>query len=98
MKPSIGRIVHYQIDEVDQPAATVPAIVNSINGDGSLNLTCFYPLNIRYERHVKQSDTPKLNHWNWPPREETEEPREIPDPGKPLPPQRYTGPAPIQLL
>jgi hypothetical protein len=39
MKPTLGRIVHYQDPDTNPIMA---AIVNSIEADGALNLTVFY--------------------------------------------------------
>ncbi|SHT53485.1 Uncharacterised protein [Mycobacteroides abscessus subsp. abscessus] len=64
MKPSIGRIVHYQ----HNGAEPLPAIVVAVDGD-RVDLTWFGPFGLTsFRRGVEYSEAPKVNYWSWPPR------------------------------
>lgn len=67
-KPTIARIMHYQID--DPEAAPVAALVVEIDEHGLPTLALFDPATngIRYKRAVPLADKPTPNHANWPPR------------------------------
>ena len=66
MKPSIGRIVHYQVtEEITYPAIIVQ--VSDIDQDCDV-LLCIFGFGTPMIRYVAFSETPKLGHWFWPPR------------------------------
>ena len=71
MKPTIGRIVHYQ-KPADEPGHPFAAIVTSVDPDGTLGLYVIDPEG-PYFRNVStqggpDADTPTPGCWNWPPR------------------------------
>lgn len=75
MKPSIGRIVHFQSNE-----GTLAAIITAVHPDNHVNLTVFAPNRVPGWITLGQKGTPEetplipyaeeptLGHWNWPPR------------------------------
>lgn len=71
MKPTIGRIVHYQSygtpggEYLPEPRA---AIVTEVDGDGVVGLAVLNPTGMFFNRGVPYSETPKPGHWSWPPR------------------------------
>lgn len=78
MKPSIGRIVHYQAygTPVDPSgkAAYKPepraAIVTEVCDDSNeaVGLAVLTPQGMFFNRSVPYSEEPKPGHWSWPPR------------------------------
>ena len=67
MKPSIGRIVHYQ--PTGNEPETVAAIITAVRDSGAVNLAAFLP-SAEYFKvvDVPYSETPKSGCWSWPPR------------------------------
>jgi len=80
VKPSVGRIVHYQSygtpggEYTPQPWAAVITEVDApkpTDGDGvCVGLCVLNPTGQFFNQHVPYSDAPKPDHWNWPPRVE----------------------------
>ena len=68
MKPTIGRIVHYQSYNEGGKCAYA-SIITQINPDGTVELTTFGPNSLYYQHNVAYSEAPKEKHWNWPPRD-----------------------------
>lgn len=72
MKPSVGRIVHYQSygtpggEFLPEPRA---AIIAEVLEDDVCQVVVFNPTGIFFNR-VPFSEQPKPGHWNWPPRVE----------------------------
>lgn len=75
MKPSVGRIVHYQTygtpggEYLSEPMA---AIVTKVYPGGSLvDLSVFYDSGLSFRRGVKYAAgrPPVPGCWSWPPRE-----------------------------
>ncbi|AEV52215.1 hypothetical protein [Nocardia phage NBR1] len=68
MKPTVGRIVHYQ-----HPGATTPTaalVVNVEDKPGYVRLRCFPPDGgLGYSVLAGYSETPRNGCWSWPPRE-----------------------------
>ena len=67
-KPSVGRIVHYHIEDNGEPIAAI--ITRAIDG-GVVDLTLFSPPLERpqVERITCAfSPTPRAKCWSWPPR------------------------------
>lgn len=62
MKPSIGRIVHY--NSAVGPAA---ALVIDVDGAGDVTLQVFYPDGYIVLAHRIEQGT-ELGQWDWPPR------------------------------
>lgn len=74
MKPSIGRIVHYQSygtpggEYLPEPRA---AVITAIHGDsGAVGLCILNPTGMFFNEVVEhaQDDKPVPGRWNWPPR------------------------------
>ena len=71
MKPSIGRIVHYQSygtpggEFLPEPRAAIIAAV--IDDAGLCDVVVFNPQGLFFNR-VPYSEEPAPGHWNWPPR------------------------------
>ena len=73
MKPTIGRIVHYQSygtpngEYLPKPIAS---IITQVHTDGEfVGLCVFNPTGLFFKESVQYSEEPKPGHWNWPPRE-----------------------------
>lgn len=66
MKPSIGRIVIFT-HHGSTPARPMvsPAVVHSVNDDGSLNLMVLALANAFASRQVSEGNQP--GQWHWPP-------------------------------
>jgi hypothetical protein len=74
MKPSIGRIVHYQSygtpggEYLAEPrAAVITALVDG-HDHGYVGLAVFNPTGMFFHTEVPFSADPKPGHWSWPPR------------------------------
>jgi hypothetical protein len=69
MKPTIGRIVHYQrygSPGGEHKAEPSPAIVTHVYEDGlTCQLTVFNPNGV-YMNKTPFAETPTPGHWNWP--------------------------------
>lgn len=73
MKPTVGRIVHYQShgspdgSHKSQPRA---AIVTEVPEDkeGAVGLCVLNPTGQYFNQNVPYSEEPKAGHWNWPPK------------------------------
>ena len=69
MKPSVGRIVHYQSygtpngEFKSQPRA---AVITEVVDDSTVHLCVLNPTGQFFNLNVKQGDGP--GQWNWPPR------------------------------
>jgi len=70
MKPTIGRIVHFE----DGAYGTCAALITNVDDESSVTLALFrkYPPIEDQEPVVyvkaEYSDTPEIGHWSWPPR------------------------------
>lgn len=70
MKPTIGRIVHYQSygtpggEYTAEPRA---AVVTEVHADNLVGLCVLNPTGQVFRRSVPFSEEPKPGHWNWPP-------------------------------
>lgn len=76
MKPTIGRIVHYQSygtpggEYLPEPrAAVVTAIMTTEFGEGYVALAILNPTGLFFNESVPHApdDVPTPGHWNWPP-------------------------------
>lgn len=72
MKPSVGRIVHYQAyGTPNGEFESVPraAIITDVHNEekGEVSVCVFNPQGVFFNR-VPYSEEPKPGHWNWPPR------------------------------
>lgn len=72
MKPSVGRIVHYQSygtpggEYLPEPRA---AIITQLHpGVARVGLAILNPTGVFFNDDVPWSVEPKSGHWNWPPR------------------------------
>lgn len=65
--PTIGRTVHYQSYN-EKGECAYASIITAINDDGSVELATFGPNSLYFQHGKNYSETPKENHWNWPPR------------------------------
>ena len=80
MKPSIGRIVHYQSygtpggEYLPEPRAAIITQVNcnheAHDTNGLCGLAILNPTGMFFNAAVPYSETPTPGHWNWPPRVE----------------------------
>lgn len=79
MKPSIGRIVHYQSygtpggEYLPEPRAAVITDVSDSFGTSEhpetrVGLCVLNPTGMFFTRGVRFAEEPKPGHWNWPPR------------------------------
>jgi len=78
VKPTIGRIVHYQAygtpggEYKAQPRAAIVTDVPDVNhvdpSDVHLSLCVLNPTGMFFNVRVPHSAEPKPGHWNWPPR------------------------------
>lgn len=71
-KPTVGRIVHYHIEDSTEPYA---ALITAVNPDDTVELNVFAkrgsPLkNGQFGEGIiaSFSEEPKPGHWTWPPR------------------------------
>lgn len=85
MKPTIGRIVHYQSfgtpggEHLPEPRAAIVTQVRTVDracaGEPPApvevaSLCVLNPTGMFFNTDVPYSPTPKPGHWNWPPRDE----------------------------
>ena len=71
IKPTVGRIVHYQsYGSPNGEHASLPraAIITEVTSDTSVGLCVLNPTGQYFNRETPYSETPKPGHWNWPPR------------------------------
>jgi hypothetical protein len=71
MKPTVGRVVHYQnYGREEGTLSPLAAIVTETYEDDEMEVALFvlYPADHFFRQHVPFSEIPKLAHWNWPPR------------------------------
>lgn len=71
MEPTIGRIVHYGIADVQDGVPTIvaiPAMITKVNSDGTVALTLFDVTDVGWCYSAPHSETLKEKHWMWPPR------------------------------
>lgn len=71
LKPSVGRVVHYQAYGTpggEYKSVPRAATITQVNEDGSVGLCIFNPTGLFFPTSVKFSETPTPGHWNWPPR------------------------------
>lgn len=80
MKPTVGRIVHYQGSGTlagEYKNNTIAAIVTRVSememSDGSIvvGLCIFNPTGLFFNQTVFYSEEPMPGHWSWPPREQS---------------------------
>lgn len=71
MKPTVGRIVHYQpMGQPDDRARA--AIITCVHSNGSVALRVFHPVANNMDvtlDMVREAAEPTAGCWNWPPRE-----------------------------
>lgn len=82
MKPSIGRIVHYQSygtpdgEYLPEPRAAIITEVDELRATEeseaytAVGLAILNPTGMFFSRLVKYSEHPKPGHWSWPPRDD----------------------------
>ena len=74
MKPTVGRIVHYQsygTPKGEYKSKPIAAVITQVNEDGSTcGLCIFNPTGLFFNTDIKFSAEPAPGHWNWPPRTE----------------------------
>jgi hypothetical protein len=72
MKPSIGRVVHYQkygTPKGEHPCEPSPAIITKVLNEETLECQLFVMnTNGVYFNPTPFSEEPKAGHWNWPPK------------------------------
>lgn len=72
MKPTVGRIVHYQSygtpggEYTPQPRAAVITEVGQDDDPMTVGLCVLNPTGQFFNRDVEYSETPKPGHWSWP--------------------------------
>lgn len=70
MKPSVGRIVHFNFDfkhTGEETSVFNAALIVAVNEDGTVNLQVFYPDGkIEFLSNIQQGDA--FEQWNWPQR------------------------------
>lgn len=80
MKPTIGRVVHYQSfgtpggEHLPEPRAAIITTVHpapAADVTPAVGLAVLNPTGVFFNTDVPHSPTPKPGHWNWPPREDT---------------------------
>lgn len=68
MKPSVGRIVHYQAYGTpggEYPSKERAAIIAEVYSDEEVMLTIFNPTGLHWNK-AKYSEDPKPGTWRWP--------------------------------
>lgn len=71
MKPTVGRIVHYQSFGTpggEYSSLARAAIVTEVHSDTKVGLCILNPTGQFFTREVEYSDPPKPGCWSWPPR------------------------------
>jgi hypothetical protein len=77
MKPTVGRIVHYQSygspggEYRSLPRAAVitqTQVENRELGDGVVGLAILNPTGMYFSEKIPYAETPTPGHWSWPPR------------------------------
>lgn len=69
MKPTIGRIVHYQCEKEGITAAIITAVEDEAGLPGQVALELFGNESIEKNiNFIPFSEVPKNGHWNWPPK------------------------------
>lgn len=78
MKPSVGRIVHFQTygtpggEHQSEPIAAIITAVHPAGSDDDrppqVDLFAIYPNGTSHKTGVKYAENPTPGHWNWPPR------------------------------
>ena len=80
MKPTIGRVVHYQSfgtpggEHLPEPrAAIITTVLPAPTADvtPAVGLAVLNPTGVFFNTDVPHSPTPKPGPWNWPPRDDT---------------------------
>lgn len=70
MKPTIGRVVHYQrhgSPDGTHKSEPSPAIITKVNEDGTVSLAVFNPTGMYFQAVAKQAIAdPIPGCWNWP--------------------------------
>lgn len=73
MKPTVGRIVHYQAYGTpggEYKSVARAAVITEVNDDnGNVGLAILNPTGMFFNPKIAFSETPKPGCWNWPPRE-----------------------------
>lgn len=74
MKPTVGRIVHYQAYGTpggEFPSVPRAAVVTEVGGDDGMTvgLCVLNPSGLFFNRGLPYADPPKPGCWSWPPRE-----------------------------
>jgi hypothetical protein len=74
MKPTIGRLVHYQRGHGNTGklgSATCAALITGVNPDGTVNLHIFpdHGGSDTWIGSIAHAEKPAYGCWNWPPRE-----------------------------
>lgn len=72
MKPTVGRIVHYQAFGTpggEYPSVPRAAVVTQVADDGeTVGLAILNPTGMFFNPVVKYADPPKPGCWSWPPK------------------------------
>lgn len=74
MKPSVGRIVHYQSygtpggEYLPEPRAAIITEVSAARREGIVALAVLNPNGMFFNPGVPFAEEPTPGHWNWPPR------------------------------
>lgn len=79
MKPSVGRIVHYQSygtpggEYLPEPRAAIVTVVYDLPPDLApktehVGLAILNPTGMFFNQLVPNAEEPTPGHWNWPPR------------------------------
>jgi hypothetical protein len=71
MKPTVGRVVHYQsygTPKGEYKSQPIAAVVTKVGEDDTVGLAILNPTGMFFNTAVPFSEEPKAGHWNWPPR------------------------------
>lgn len=79
MKPVLGKLVLYQAPASDGVKEPMPALVNGLNSDGTVNLVVFPRSGLLFAAHVRELTVDRrieAGGWFWPPDDNKETPHD----------------------
>lgn len=76
MKPTVGRIVHYYVEDVTRQTCAMgdgpyAAIITRVHSDAIVDLMVLSPADMRHAGQVaklEEASDEALTYWTWPPR------------------------------